>query len=169
MKTVQILRDGQQGVLDVLGPTIEFLVPPAARGSGYCVFKGVIQAGGAVPLHSHPDDESFLLLSGQVSALLDDGASRAWRDVNPGEFVHVPANAPHAWKNNGGEPAVELVITTVRLGNFFQEVGQPLDATKPRIGPAPEELQRFVDAARRYGHWLGTPAENAAIGITLPG
>jgi hypothetical protein len=37
--------------LDVMGPTIEFLVPPADGEP--CVMRGTIPSGAAVPLHSH--------------------------------------------------------------------------------------------------------------------
>jgi quercetin dioxygenase-like cupin family protein len=46
-------------VLDVLGPTVEFMVLPSESEDRYCVLKGTIPPGVSVPLHSHPDDESF--------------------------------------------------------------------------------------------------------------
>ena len=46
-------------VLDVLGPTVEFLVLPSESTAGYCIMKGTIPPGVSVPLHSHPDDEIF--------------------------------------------------------------------------------------------------------------
>jgi hypothetical protein len=33
--------------------------------------------------------------------------------------------------------------------------------------PTPEELQHFAATAIRYGYWLATPEENAAVGLTL--
>ena len=57
-------------VLDVLGPTIEFMVLPSESEDRYCVLKGTIPPGVSVPLHSHPDDESFFLFSGSVQALV---------------------------------------------------------------------------------------------------
>ena len=57
-------------VLDMLGPTVEFLVLPSESEDRYCVLKGIIPPGVSVPLHSHPDDESFFLLSGNVRALV---------------------------------------------------------------------------------------------------
>jgi len=67
-------------VLDVLGPTVEFLVLPSDCAGDYCVISGTIPPGVSVPIHSHPDDESFfysldsfrLLSSGRMS-------SNGWR------------------------------------------------------------------------------------------
>ena len=55
-------------VLDVLGPTVEFLVLPFECAGDYCVIRGTIPPGVSVPLHSHPDNGSFFLLSGSVQA-----------------------------------------------------------------------------------------------------
>jgi len=36
-------------VLDVLGPTVEFLVLPSESAAGYCIMKGTIPPGVSVP------------------------------------------------------------------------------------------------------------------------
>jgi hypothetical protein len=33
--------------------------------------------------------------------------------------------------------------------------------------PTGEELERFARVAADYGYWLGSPSENAIIGISL--
>ena len=68
---------------------------------------------------------------------------------------------PNCYRMTNGE--VELVITSARLGRFFQEIARP-DATRP---PTPNELAEFVAVATRYGYALGTPEQNAAVGIAL--
>jgi hypothetical protein len=62
------------------------------------------------------------------------------------------------------QPAVDLIITTPRLGRFFKEVGRPVGAPPPTAA----EMANFVETAIRYGYRLGTPEENAAVGIELP-
>jgi mannose-6-phosphate isomerase-like protein (cupin superfamily) len=58
-------------VLDVLGPAIEFLRSPAEKDAAYCVMRGVIPPGVSVPLHSHPDPETFFIVSGSGQALVE--------------------------------------------------------------------------------------------------
>ncbi|MFL6082590.1 MAG: cupin, partial [Mycobacterium sp.] len=59
-----------------------------------------------------------------------------------------------------------LIVTTARLGRFFAEVGRPVtDSLQP---PASEEVANFVAVSEKYGYVLGTPEENAAVGITMP-
>lgn len=43
----------------------------------------------------------------------------------------------------------------------------PPAAHRLRPPPAPEAIAHFVAAAERYGHWIGTPEENAALGLSM--
>src|SRR5690606_19364221 len=120
-----LVTPGQYGRYDAFGVLIEFLTPPDGEG-GYCLMRGTIPPRGAVPLHGHPDDESFLLLSGAIQGLVERDGTFEWFDIPPGGCVHVPANAKHAWRNVGDEPVVQLLVTTTRLGRFFREACRPL-------------------------------------------
>jgi quercetin dioxygenase-like cupin family protein len=152
--------------LDVLGPTVEFLTSPAAAHGDFCVMRGVIPPGVAVPLHSHDATEVFFVLSGTKQVLTLGSGPAEWVDVRAGDYVHVPRGTRHAHRNVSGEPLIELVITTARLGKWFEEVGTPdLGARRP---PTPDVLARFLAVSRTFGYWLGTPEENAAVGIRLP-
>jgi uncharacterized RmlC-like cupin family protein len=121
----------------------------------------------SVPLHSHSDIESFFLVSGAVQIVSQRDGKFEWLDVRSGELVHVPSNAKHAWRNTSNEPAVQLITTTPKLGRFFQEIGRPVTAGAPLPPPTLDELQHFMRVAADYNYWLGSPAENAAIGIVL--
>lgn len=123
--------------------------------------------GVAVPIHSHPDDESFFLLSGSAQVLTPRGHNFEWLDVREGGFVHLTGGVKHAWRNASHEKAVFLVTTTARLGRFFQEIGRPVNQGEPLPPPTPEEIQRFAQIAAKYDHWLSSPEENAAVGISL--
>jgi quercetin dioxygenase-like cupin family protein len=152
-------------VVELFGPTLEFLILPDDEQSDFCVLKGTIPPGFSVPLHSHPDTEDFLLISGALEGLRHDGASYTWIGVNVGDYIHVPANARHAWRNVSGEPVINLIFTTKRLGRFFQEVGRPVAETPQP--PTFEELERFVTISAQYGHWNATPEENEAVGLQI--
>jgi quercetin dioxygenase-like cupin family protein len=167
MQSTQIIRQGTYGVLDVFGPTLEFLILPEHADGTYCAITGTIPPGGSVPLHSHPDIESFFLVSGAVRVLSEREGSFEWLDVRRGEFAHVPSNAKHAWQNTSSEPAVQLIITTPILGRFLQEVARPITPGTPLLPPTPYDLQHFMHVAAKYDYWVGSPAENAAIGIHL--
>jgi quercetin dioxygenase-like cupin family protein len=151
----RLLDPRRAHVLDVLGPTIQFLTEPADGEP--CVMRGVIPAGVAVPLHSHPDPETFLALSGAVEGLTGED----WVTIEPGAVFHVPAGARHAFRNRSSEPAVSIVVSSARLGRFFRE------ARSPEGTPDAEALRHFLAVAERYGHWNGTPQENAEVGLAV--
>jgi quercetin dioxygenase-like cupin family protein len=53
-------------VLELFGPTVEFLTSPQDAQNDFCVLRGTISPGVFVPLHSHPDTEDFLVISGEL-------------------------------------------------------------------------------------------------------
>lgn len=168
MRSISFASTGSHGLLDVFGPTVEFLTSPEEAGASYCVMIGTVPPGISVPLHSHPDPESFYLISGTLEVLSQQGDDFKWREVEPGEFVHEPSGVKHAWRNSSSEPAVVLITTTAKLGGFFQEIGRPIDPGAPTTPPTPDDFQRLVRVAAKYEYWTGSPTENAAVGIFLP-
>ena len=62
---------------------------------------------------------------------------------------------------------MELTTTTATLGQFFLEIGRPMRPGMPLPAPTPADLERFKAVAAQYGHWLATPTENAAVGLSV--
>jgi quercetin dioxygenase-like cupin family protein len=142
--------------LDVLGPTVSFLTPPDGADAEPCVMRGTMPPGVVVPLHSHADPETFLMLSGELEGLTMSPDGFAWVPVRAGDVFHVPPNAKHAWRNTAREPAVTIIVSTIKLGRFFRELGAG--------GPT---VARLLETAARYGYWNATPEENAQVGLRL--
>jgi quercetin dioxygenase-like cupin family protein len=167
MKTTQIIKKETYKFFDVLGPTVAFLTPPSNADADYSVMFGTILPNVSVPLHSHPDDESFYLLSGVVQVLIQQEDNVKWVEAKAGDFIHITKDTKHAWKNTSDKPVEGVITTTARIGKFFQEVRKPVIDVKPLSPPMREELQHFMQVAAKYGHWLGSPEENAAVGISI--
>jgi len=149
---------------EVVGPTVEFLTSPDAGDDALTVLRGTIPAGGVVPLHSHADPETFVIVDGTAEALARTAQGARWIAAGPGDIVEVPPNAPHAWRNTSDRPNTAIVLTNGRLARFFREIGTPAGQAPP---PREEAVARLLRAAERYGHWTATPEENAAVGIDL--
>ena len=47
------------------------------------------------PLYSHPEEEILYVLEGSCLLTLEGKEYL----LSPGDCVHIPANAPHSWKN----------------------------------------------------------------------
>jgi quercetin dioxygenase-like cupin family protein len=92
-------------VLDLLGPTIEFLT---SEEDSFCIMKGTIPPGVNVPLHSHEDAESFYLLSGDAQVFVEIEGRLVSHTLKRGDFVQIPNGAKHAWRNASHEPIEAL-------------------------------------------------------------
>jgi len=103
------------------------------------------------------------VISGELEALRQDSQGHTWIKAKADDYVHVPSNTRHAWRNVSGAPAVVLIITTNKLGQFFQEAGRP--HTKTPLPVTPEDLERFAAISARYGIWYGSPEENGLVGM----
>lgn len=153
---------------DVGGPTLQFVGTAGSNeteGQGF--MRGTIVPGGFVPLHSHADPESFLVLEGPMEVYVDDGKASGWNKVDAGSFVTIPVSAKHAWRNQGSKPASVFIAVNQRLYSFLQTVARPIQADQVPAAPTPEWLQQFMKTAAEYSYWNGTPEENAEIGINL--
>jgi quercetin dioxygenase-like cupin family protein len=165
VQATHLVHRGKYPVIDLLGPTVEFLTSPQEPDAVYCVMLGQIPPGGSVPLHSHADVESFYVLSGSVNVLSERGDRFEWLNAASGGFIQIPGGAKHAFRNVASEPVVQLITTTPALGRFFQEAGRPVIAGTPLPPPTKDDIAHFLEVAARYKYWNGSPEENAGIGI----
>ena len=150
----------------ILGPTIQFVTSPDDDAVP-CVMRGTIPPGEMVPLHSHADPETFVMLSGAIEALsYPDGEPFRWVRIGTGEVFHVPGHARHAFRNRSTSPAVMLITSTATIGRFFRELGTPTTADAQTAGPPSEAvIQHFLETSARYGYWNGTQEQNAEVGL----
>jgi quercetin dioxygenase-like cupin family protein len=154
-------------VLDVGGVTVEFLTGPPDAPGDFCVMRGVIPPGAVVPIHSHDSTETFLVISGTQQALVPGANGLEWKDARAGDYLQIASGQAHALRNVSSEPVIELIVTSPRLGEWFEEAGRPV--TGEPGPPTPDDLARLFAVSAKYGHRLGSPEENAAAGIRLPG
>src|ERR1700751_5134585 len=120
-------------VLDVLGPTIQYVTPLSDDNSGSCVLRGTIPPGVVVPLHSHPDRETFYILAGELEALKDE---EWWQTLKAGDVFEVPGGTQHAFRNLSAASVSTMIVTTMTLARFFRKVGRPITTVPPDL---PEE------------------------------
>ena len=141
-------------IFDVLGPRIQFLTELSDNDEDYCLIKGIVPPGVVVPIHCHSERETFYVLGGEVEGLWED----RWVSLGAGDIFDVPSGLKHGWRNGAATPASLLSVMPMRLGRFLRDISRPAETAST---PKPEDLQRA------YGYWLGSPADNAAVGISL--
>lgn len=119
-----------------------------------CIHDSRLPQGTASPLHVHPnDDESFVVLEGQVEYFLDGERVLA----GAGDALHIPRGVPHAFRVLSPEGARILGIgTPAGHERFFALAGDPVDA------PAAPDMARMAAAAEAAGfELLGPPPFDA--------
>jgi uncharacterized cupin superfamily protein len=93
---------------------------------------------GGPPPHRHDFEETFIVLEGEVEATFRGEKST----VRTGETVHIPANAPHQFRNVSSKPARLLCICSpAGQEQFFIEVGIPVP-TRTAVPPKLEEREQ---------------------------
>ncbi|MCR0983789.1 cupin domain-containing protein [Roseomonas populi] len=152
-------QPNSRDLMDIMGPRVAFLTPKGDTGD-YCVLRAIVPVGVVVPLHSHPDRETMCVLDGRIEGFLDE----TWRSYGPGGAIDIPGGVKYALRNTSGQDVTLLLVSTARMGQFFAEIGEPV-ARSGGAPPTPERVARFIDAARRYGFWLGSEKDNAAVAL----
>ncbi|HEX5778186.1 MAG TPA: hypothetical protein VFY21_05050 [Xanthobacteraceae bacterium] len=70
--------------IDLMGPTIQLLGQPEELDGGICVMLGTIPPYAIVPLHSHADPETFLMIAGELEGFADAENGGRWLRIEPG-------------------------------------------------------------------------------------
>lgn len=90
------------------GSSTRFVAPGSVTGSQFGLFEWALPAGGGGPSpHFHKTfSESFYVMTGTIG--LFDGDH--WISARPGDFLYVPPNGIHAFRNDADEPASMLIL-----------------------------------------------------------
>jgi len=59
------------------------------------------------------------------------------------------------------------LVTKSELYSFFRELARSFAPNQPAAAATPETMQQLFEVAAKYGYWLASPAENAAIGLNI--
>jgi quercetin dioxygenase-like cupin family protein len=131
--------------IGLVGDTYTILLSGADTAGRYCLIDMYIPPQGGPGPHRHDFEETFILLEGEIEFTFrgEKATGRA------GETVHVPANAPHQFRNGSSKPARLLCICSPSgQEDFFREVGVPVATrtTAPaQLGAA--EMAEFLAKA----------------------
>jgi quercetin dioxygenase-like cupin family protein len=118
--------------IGVVGDTYTILVSGHDTAGRYTLIDMHVPPGGGPPPHRHDFEEMFTVLDGEIE-LTFRGVTAVAR---AGDTVNVPANAPHVFRNSGGEPARLLCLCSPSgQEEFFQAVGVPV---AQRTEPPPQ-------------------------------
>ena len=152
---------------NTFGVLLNFLVTPSETGHEITLFKGTLAPGVVIPLHSHSEPEVLYVLEGSLEVYRESGEAPGWPTTQPGGVLAIPGNVKHALRNTSSTPTTVLLVTREELYNFFRSIAKPLEAGQMPGPPSPDDMQQLFAAAAKYHYWMGSPEENATIGISL--
>ena len=117
--------------IGLVGDTYTILVTGEETAGKYTLIDMHVPPGGGPPAHRHDFEEMFTVLDGEVQVTFRGETLVA----RAGETINVPANAPHAFTNDGDKPS-RLLCMCAPSGQeeFFTLVGQPV-ATRTETPP----------------------------------
>ena len=158
---------GDQQVFSVAGVLLEFLTSPNEVRDAICFIRGTIPPGVVLPLHSHADPELVYVLEGALEVFRSNLGSNEWTTVGQGKLIAIPGSVKHALRNSSSGPVKLAVVTKSELYEFFRAVAKPFDPNQSPAPPTPEGTEALFQIAAKYGYWIASPEENAAIGLSI--
>jgi quercetin dioxygenase-like cupin family protein len=121
--------------IGLVGDTYTVLLSGRDTAGQFCLIDMHIPPGGGPPPHRHDFEESFILLEGEIEATFRGEKSVA----RAGQTIHIPANAPHQFRNASDKPVRLLCICSpAGQEEFFAQVGVPV-ATRTTPPPPLDE------------------------------
>ena len=143
-------EDGE--VLWFLGTLARVKLDGKQTGGRFALWEGVLPRGAAPPLHSHPQDETFYVIEGEVTAWIVEpeltaGDPQTWlttrgRRCGPGGVVFAPGGTPHTFRVESDTMRAVFLSTPAGIEDMVRGLAEPAwwpwlppPADGPRIPP----------------------------------
>jgi quercetin dioxygenase-like cupin family protein len=127
--------------------TTRFLATGASTGGDFGLFQWDMapQAGGPAAHYHKTFSESFYILDGEVR--LYDGAN--WVTAKKGDFLYVPPNGIHAFRNESDEAASMLILFApgAPRERYFAATAEMATSGRQM---SPEEYTEFLASHDQY-------------------
>jgi len=134
-----VAPESYASALDIVGERVTVLASGEAT-EGYEIFLQRGPESSGPPPHSHPWDESFYVVRGEIEFGIGDES----RTAGPGTLVHLPAGTVHWFRFGRG--GGEMISVTSRLGasRMFADMAR-------EIAPVNPDLEQLAEVGGRHG------------------
>jgi quercetin dioxygenase-like cupin family protein len=134
-----VSRQDRAQSLRVVGEHITVLAS-AAQTRSYQIFFQAGPEGSGPPPHSHPCDEAFFVLRGEVAFGIGDRVSLALA----GTLVQVPGGTTHRFRYGRGGGETLTLTSGEGASEFFTDVDRDVSPENP-------DLSKFIGIAESHG------------------
>ncbi len=131
MQAPKLLQPGEGEAFRMLSHTLTSKVSADDTNGAWVMFELTDTSGNGAPLHTHPWEETFYILEGELEVSIGNRKERATK----GASLHLPGNVVHGFTICS--PTVRfLVMVPAYAEPFYREVGE-----KVSLPPCLEDLQ----------------------------
>lgn len=109
--------------IGIVGDTYTILLSGKDTAGRFCLIDMHVPPGGGPPPHRHDFEETFTVLEGELEVTFRG----VQQTVRSPATIHIPANAPHQFRNSSAQPArLHCICSPAGQEDFFLEVGTPV-------------------------------------------
>lgn len=139
----------------LVGDTYTFKAVGEDTNGSFMVLEATVPPQAGPPPHIHHyEEEAYYLLEGELEFLAGEHTFKA----RAGSFVYIPKGILHSFKNVGTEPArMVTIFTPAGMEGFFFEAGRPAVKGEAAPPPSPEDIEKSIVAALKYGMEVPPP------------
>lgn len=142
---------GEGPVYRVVGDAIRVLASGADTNGAYEIFELRGPRSSGPPMHSHPWDEAYVLLEGEVEVT----AGAQQMTATAGCFINIPRGTMHTFRVVSDEARFIVVTSPQGASAFFADLDR-------EVGGALDDIPKILQVALRHGLSVPPPAEAVA-------
>jgi quercetin dioxygenase-like cupin family protein len=144
-----------------LGTLVRFKLTGEQTGGRFALWEGVLPRGAAPPVHSHPQDETFYVLEGEVTVWVESEE----RSLRRGDVAYAAAGVSHTFRVESDTATMLFLSTPGGIDDYVRALAEP--ARWPWLQPPPDgprvDAERLAAVEREHGVVrLGPPPVPAA-------
>ena len=155
--------DVNRPYIGIVGDTYTVLLSGKETAGRFCLIDMHVPPGGGPPAHRHDFEETFTLLEGELEVTFRGITQTARSPIT----IHIPANAPHQFRNSSAQPARLLCICSPagrKISSWSSARWSPL---APRL-LGHSTMPHKQNSERRPSAWLPSIRQNFSIRPRLP-
>ena len=135
-----VLEPGEGNKFSVLGGVFTTKATGQDTKGAWAFYEYTEAAGGGPPLHTHPWDEAFYILEGEVEIQTGKQTIVA----TPGYFINIPGETAHAFKILSPSARFIALVSPAEASEFYEEMGR-------FASTAPPDMGKFQAIADKHG------------------